>query len=104
MAKIPIAKVLELVNVSRSTLYRDLAENKRLADTDATGRKVIDPAELERVYGRLLTPHPNGTAGTSETPYSDKTGQHGTPPPKPSLRQTLSSPFWNNRLSPCSPN
>ena len=56
MSKISIAAALELVDVSKTTLYRDLKDNKLSATTDARGKKVIDTAELERFYGKLKSP------------------------------------------------
>ena len=77
MSKIPISEALKLVDVSKTTLYRDLKENKLSSTTDAKGRKVIDPAELERFYGQLKTPAGNGT-GTGGNSQSDPMKQNGT--------------------------
>ncbi len=44
---------LELVDVSESTLRRAIREGELSATKDEKGRNLIDPAELERVYGRL---------------------------------------------------
>ena len=60
MSKISIAEALKLVDVSKTTLYRDLKENKLSSTTDAKGKKVIDTAELERFYGQLKSPSVNG--------------------------------------------
>ena len=56
MSKISIAEALKLVDVSKTTLYRDLKENKLSSTTDTKGKKVIDTAELERFYGQLKSP------------------------------------------------
>lgn len=77
MSKIPIAEALKLVNVSKTTLYRDLKKNKLSSTTDTKGKKVIDTAELERFYGQLKSPSVNG-AGNNGNSQSDPTEQNGT--------------------------
>ena len=76
MSKISIAEALKLVDVSKTTLYRDLKENKLSSTTDAKGKKVIDTAELERFYGQLKSPSVNG-AGNNGNSQSDPTEQNG---------------------------
>ena len=78
MSKISIAAALELVDVSKTTLYRDLKENKLSATTDARGKKVIDTAELERFYGQLKSP-PGIEAGNNGNSQRDGTEHTGTP-------------------------
>ena len=75
--KISIAEALKLVTVSKTTLYRDLKENKLSSTTDAKGKKLIDTAELERFYGQLKSPSVNGT-GNNGNSQSDPTEQNGT--------------------------
>ena len=77
MSKISIAEALKLVDVSKTTLYRDLKENKLSSTTDAKGKKVIDTAELERFYGQLKSPSMNG-AGNNGNSQSDPTEHNGT--------------------------
>ena len=77
MSKISITEALKLVDVSKTTLYRDLKENKLSSTTDAKGKKVIDTAELERFYGQLNSPSVNG-AGNSGNSQSDPTEQNRT--------------------------
>ena len=77
MSKISIAEALKLVDVSKTTLYRDLKEKKLSSTTDAKGKKVIDTAELERFYGQLKSPSVNG-AGNNGNSQSDPTEQKGT--------------------------
>ena len=77
MSKISIAEALKLVDVSKTTLYRDLKENRLSSTTDAKGKKVIDTAELERFYGQLKSPSVNG-AGNNGNSQSDPTEQSGT--------------------------
>ena len=76
MSKISIAEALKLVDVSKTTLYRDLKQNKLSSTTDAKGKKVIDTAELERFYGQLNRYDVGeGSDGNSQ---SDPTEQYGT--------------------------
>ena len=81
MSKISIAEALKLVNVSKTTLYRDLKENRLSSTTDAKGKKVIDTAELERFYGQLKFPSVNGAGnnGNSQSDPTEQNGTHGTP-------------------------
>ena len=67
-----------LVDVSKTTLYRDLKENKLSATTDVRGKKVIDTAELERFYGKLKSP-PGVVVGNNGNSQSDTMEQNGTP-------------------------
>ena len=76
--KISIAEALKLVTVSKTTLYRDLKENKLSSTTDAKGKKVIDTAELERFYGQLKSPSVNGDGKQWEFPKVTPTEQNGT--------------------------
>lgn len=50
------SKAAQLAGVARSTIYKDIEDGKLSASLDGKGRKVIDVAELERVYGALTTP------------------------------------------------
>lgn len=77
MAKIPISEALKLLDVSRSTLYRDIDNGKVSASADESGKKVVDTAELVRVYGELDMPS-HSENGTGGTPTLDNLGQHGT--------------------------
>ncbi len=68
MAKITISEALKLVSVKKTALYADIKKGVLSADLDNRGRKVVDTAELERVYGQLNTPNENGKAnGTQRT-------------------------------------
>lgn len=57
MALVGISEALKLVEVSKSTLYRDLKSGKVSATKDATGKRVIDTSELIRVYGEIDNSH-----------------------------------------------
>ena len=51
MAKITISEALKIVPVKKTALYGDIKRGVLSADLDSRGRKVVDTAELERVYG-----------------------------------------------------
>lgn len=68
MSKLTIVEAVKVIPVSESKLRRDLKSGVLSCSTSKNGRKVIDTAELERVYG-LLT--------ATETEKND-TGGHDT--------------------------
>jgi len=82
MAKIPISEAVKMVGVSQTTLYRDLKEGKMSYETDARGRKVIDTAELQRVYKDAYNRPENdvGNNGNSqrETIVNNGKSENGT--------------------------
>ena len=54
MSKLTIVDAVKVIPVSESTLRRDLRTGKVSFTTAKNGnQKVIDAAELERVYGQL---------------------------------------------------
>ncbi len=55
MAKLDIAKAARAVRKSRGTLYKYIKEGKLTCDVTEKGHKVIDSAELLRVFGELET-------------------------------------------------
>ena len=68
MAKVTVTEALELVPVKKTALYGDIKKGLLSAETDNRGRKVVDTAELERVYGQLKIPNINGKPeGTQRT-------------------------------------
>lgn len=56
MAQLPLRQAARQVGVSRQTVYRMVKEGKLSSTVDATGQKVVDTAELLRVFGRLEPP------------------------------------------------
>ena len=60
MAKILVSEALTLVPVKKTALYGDINKGVLSAEKDSRGRKVVDTAELERVYGTLKNPNTNG--------------------------------------------
>lgn len=79
MAKITISEALKLVSVKKTALYSDIKKGVLSADLDSRGRKVVDTAELERVYGTLKDPNTNGTQnGTPRTETNNSEQGNGT--------------------------
>jgi len=78
MAHISVSEALSLVDVSKSTLYQDMSLGHISFTLDAKGKKLIDPAELQRFYGQLKTPIQNGN-GKHETTNLETIEQNGTP-------------------------
>lgn len=66
MPKLTVAEAAKLVPVGKSTIYTDMDTGKLTFDLNARGKKVIDPAELDRVYGLLNPPEINGNPIGSE--------------------------------------
>src|SRR3954452_20336034 len=56
MPLIPLRVAVELTGKDRSTLTRAIESGKLSATKNEHGRYLVDPAELERVYGTLRTP------------------------------------------------
>ena len=75
MSKITVAEALKLVPVKKTALYSDIKKGILSAETDSRGRKVVDPAELERVYGHLKIPNPNGTPDGTKRTTADNNGR-----------------------------
>ena len=68
MAKITVSEALKLVPVKKTALYGDIKKGVLSAEIDNRGRKIVDTAELERVYGTLKRLNTNGKEnGTSRT-------------------------------------
>ena len=56
MAKIPISEAVGMTGVSESTIRRDIRSGKLSSEKDEKGRRRIDTAELDRVYGITQPP------------------------------------------------
>ena len=56
MPLVPIRTAAQLVGKDRTTILRAIESGKLSATKSELGRYLIDPAELERVYGTLHTP------------------------------------------------
>ena len=69
MSKLTIVDAVKVISVSESTLRRDLRTGKVSFTTAKNGnQKVIDAAELERVYGQLngIDSQINGNGGVDD--------------------------------------
>ena len=68
MSKLTIVDAVKVIPVSESTLRRDLRTGKVSFTTAKNGKKVIDAAELERVYGQLngIDSQINGNGGVDD--------------------------------------
>jgi hypothetical protein len=60
MAKVTLQRAAALSGKARSTIHRALKSGKLSFERDATGTRLIDVAELERAFGVLATPEPEG--------------------------------------------
>lgn len=70
MSKIRISEAEQMTGKSRTTIYRDIDNGRVSAEVDEQGVKVIDVAELQRVYGNLTR--------QDETQSGTKVGQYET--------------------------
>jgi hypothetical protein len=61
----------EMIGKDRSTVLRAIDSGKLSASKDERGRYLIDPAELERVYGSLRMPATVRDADAEAMPHSD---------------------------------
>ena len=73
MSKISVTEAEKLVPVKKSTIYADMETGKLSFEINGRGHKVVDPAELDRVYGLEKPPEPNGNAGNG---IGSETGNH----------------------------
>ena len=79
MAKITVSEALKIVPVKKTALYGDIKKGVLSAEMDSRGRKVVDTAELERVYGSLKNPNTNGKQnGTPRTEPNGTGNAKGT--------------------------
>ena len=74
MAKVTVSEALKLVPVKKTALYGDIKKGVLSAETDNRGRKIVDTAELHRVYGSLEAPNTNGKANGTKRTGSDSNG------------------------------
>ncbi|MDD9972969.1 MAG: hypothetical protein OXU27_03135 [Candidatus Poribacteria bacterium] len=83
MARITIKEAVAITPVSESTIRRDIKTTKLSSEKDSRGRRLIDTAELARVYGMLTQPTqsndsemtavdtPENATDTLDTPSDD---------------------------------
>ena len=75
MAKIIVSEALKIVPVKKTALYEDIRKGVLSAEQDNRGRKVVDTAELERVYGTLKNPNTNGKQNGTQRTETNGTGK-----------------------------
>ena len=75
MAKITVSEALKLVPVKKTALYGDIKKGVLSAETDNRGRKIVDTAELHRVYGSLEIPNTNGKPNGTQRTETNGTGK-----------------------------
>lgn len=86
MAELTLRQAAQQVGVSRQTVYRMVKEGKLSATVRGDGQKVVDTAELLRVFGRLThatVATVTATGGVLPRETGGATGQEG---PKPGLQ------------------
>jgi hypothetical protein len=66
--QINVRSAARLIGKDRSTVLRAIESGKLSATRDEHGRFLIDPAELERVYGKLGSADARGNAETAAMP------------------------------------
>ena len=76
MSKITVTAAEKLVSVGKSTIYSDMETGKLSFEINARGHKVIDPAELDRVYGLRQIPTTNGTENGNHPVDLETSGNH----------------------------
>lgn len=79
MSKITLSEALDLVDVSRSKLYQDAADGIISTEKNKQGKKVVDVAELERVYGKLQNPQKDNVESEKDNHGQPETS-NGHPP------------------------
>ena len=95
MSKITLSEALELVPVGRSKLYNDAAEGIISTEKNKQGKKVVDIAELERVYGKLRNPQEDNETsemdghGHPESPNGHPPSSNGSSPQSSESVQVL---------------
>ena len=67
------------IPVSESTLRRDISTGKVSSEKDARGRRVIDSAELQRVYGQLKSTGNDAQSTEQGNGNQAMTGHDGSP-------------------------
>ena len=75
MAKILVSEALNTRPSEETALYGDIKKGVLSAEMDSRGRKVVDTAELERVYGSLKNPNTNGKQNGTPRTETNGTGK-----------------------------
>lgn len=90
MPLLSLREAARQVGVSRQTMYRMVGEGKVSATVGHDGQKVVDTAELLRVFGRLEPRQspatPETVAGVTVTRQVETGGATATPSPRPGFQ------------------
>ena len=78
MSKITLRQAVDLVPVSRSKLYKD-KDKVFSTEKNPQGTIVVDPAELERVYGKLKIPPVESTETEKDVCGHPETANESSP-------------------------
>lgn len=102
MPKISISEASRISGVARGTLYRDMDSGK-LSYEKQSGRRVLDPSELERVYPvdrvRTVRTKPgSANSGMSDSQAGAPSGQGASESPLSELRAKLAECRGQNAL------
>lgn len=93
MAKVSVSEAVQLTGIPKSNIYRDISDGKVSATTDEKNKKVIDTAELARVYGDLQYPMQSEN-GKDGNPTWDDLGKNG----KTGKQENSNSREANNKV------
>ena len=78
MSKVSVIEATKLTGISKTTIYSDMEKGILSFKLDIKGRKRVDVAELQRVYG--LKQQPNGNPHEQNgKPVMETVAHHGTP-------------------------
>ena len=75
MAQVTVSQAAQLIGKNRSTIIRAIEKGHLSASRHEFGQYLIDPAELERVYGTLRTPDARNGSEHHDAPASDDAHQ-----------------------------
>lgn len=73
MSKLSVSQAVAIYRVSQATLYRDLKSGKVSFERNGKNKRVIDPAELERVYGKASSSNTSDEASLINETHEDDT-------------------------------
>jgi hypothetical protein len=75
MAQVTVSQAAQLIGKNRSTIIRAIEKGHLSASRHEFGQYLIDPAELERVYGTLRTPDARNGSEHHDASVSDDAHQ-----------------------------
>ena len=87
MPKLSVSQVVAIYPVSQATLYRDLKAGKVSFEKNGKNKRVIDTAELERVYGKAKSQNGSAEASLTNEVHENDTGNSQFSPERESQRE-----------------